>query len=82
MSILAAVLSKTSFAVTLLRFMEGHMRMLLWAIIVSMNIAMDLNAIFGWVNCMPVQKGWLPDVPGVCWAPEAYADYGIFAGGE
>ncbi len=47
-SIMAAVLSKTSFAVTLLRVMEGRMYWLLWAIIVSMNIAMSLNALLVW----------------------------------
>ena len=82
-AILAATLSKTSFAVTLLRVLDGSsLRMLLWFIIVTMNIAMSLNAIFGWVRCTPVERTWNPNTPGTCWTPGIYAQYGMFAGGK
>jgi hypothetical protein len=81
-AILAVMLSKTSFAVTLLRVLDGSsLRLLLWAIIITMNVAMGLNVIFGWVRCLPVQKGWHPDLPGQCWTPGIYMKYSMFAGG-
>jgi len=81
-SILAAVWSKTSFALTLLRLMKGRMRVVLWVIIVSMNIAMDLNAVFLWVRCTPTAKTWQPQMEGTCWNPNVYPTYGVFAAGE
>ncbi len=82
-AILAVTLSKTSFAVTLLRVMDGSsLRLLLWFIIITMNVAMCLSAVFGWIRCMPVAKGWNPDMPGQCWAPGIYGQYSMFAGGE
>ncbi|OAA56197.1 hypothetical protein SPI_07808 [Niveomyces insectorum RCEF 264] len=81
-SILAAVWSKTSFALTLLRLMTGRqMRVVLWLAIASINVAMGLNAVFLWVRCMPLVKTWNPTVPGTCWAPQVYPIYGIFAAG-
>jgi hypothetical protein len=81
-SILAAVWSKTSFALTLLRFLSSRMRVLLWAIIVSINIFMGLNAVFMWTRCSPSSKIWNPFAPGTCWAPHVYPAYGMFAAGE
>jgi len=81
-SILAAVWSKTAFALTLLRLMTGKMKVVLWFIIVSMNIAMSLNAIFLWVRCTPAEKTWKPMVAGTCWAAQVYPIYGCFAAGE
>ncbi|KAK0711898.1 hypothetical protein B0H67DRAFT_555801 [Lasiosphaeris hirsuta] len=80
-SILAATWSKTSFALTLLRLMQGRMRILLWFIIATVNILMSLNAVFMWVRCTPVQKTWNPYAPGTCWDPEVYPKYGMAAAG-
>ena len=81
-SILAAVWSKTSFAFTLLRLMQGRLRVLLWAIIITINVAMFLNALFLWLRCIPVPKTWNPMLPGTCWAPEVYPIFGMCAAGE
>ncbi|KAK3681769.1 hypothetical protein B0T22DRAFT_445374 [Podospora appendiculata] len=81
-SILAAVWSKTSFALTLLRLMQSRrMKTLLWAIVASVNVAMGLNALFMWIRCAPAAKTWNPHVPGTCWAPEVYPRFGMFAAG-
>lgn len=80
-SILAATWSKTSFALTLLRLMQGRLKVLLWVIIVSINIFMGLNALFMWVRCTPVQKTWNPFAPGTCWEDHIYPNYGMFAAG-
>ncbi len=81
-SILAAVWSTTSFAQTLPLLMPGKMKIVLWTIIILMNIFMDLNALFLWVRCTPTEKTWNPMVPGTCWGPNVYTDYGMFAAGK
>jgi len=85
LSILAAVWSKTSFALTLLRVMRGDgragSRALLWFLIVTTNIAMGLNALFVWVRCSPVAKTWNYQLEGSCWAPNVYPTFGMFAAG-
>jgi len=80
-SILAATWSKTSFALTLLRLMQGKMRVFLWFIIVTVNVFMGLNALFMWIRCTPVQKTWNPYAYGTCWDPLVYPNYGMFAAG-
>lgn len=80
--ILAAVWSKTSFAVTLLRFTEGYTKIAVWFCIVFMNIAMTLSAIFTWTKCDPPAKTWDPSVPGTCWDAAPTVGYSIFASGE
>ncbi|KAK0639663.1 hypothetical protein B0T16DRAFT_337083 [Cercophora newfieldiana] len=80
-SILAATWSKTSFALTLLRLMQGKMRIFLWFIIVTINVFMGLNALFMWIRCTPVQKTWNPYAYGTCWDPLVYPNYGMFAAG-
>ncbi|TDZ24740.1 hypothetical protein Cob_v002411 [Colletotrichum orbiculare MAFF 240422] len=81
-SIAAAVWSKTSFAMTLLRIeSKGWTRYLIWFAIVSMNLFMGLNALAGWVQCAPIEKNWHPDLPGKCWDPKVATYYGVFAAG-
>ncbi|SPO06445.1 uncharacterized protein DNG_09135 [Cephalotrichum gorgonifer] len=75
----ASIWSKTSFALTLLRLVEGKMKWLIWYIIISMNIGMGLSALFNWVQCTPVQKTWLPLTPGTCWDPNIVPNYNIFS---
>ncbi|GKT44345.1 uncharacterized protein ColSpa_04526 [Colletotrichum spaethianum] len=79
-SITAAVWSKTSFAMTLLRIQDkGWMRHFIWAAIISMNILMGLNALAAWVQCTPIQKFWLPQTPGNCWDTRVSTYYGYSA---
>ncbi|OIW32896.1 hypothetical protein CONLIGDRAFT_695133 [Coniochaeta ligniaria NRRL 30616] len=81
LSILAAVWSKTSFALTLLRILQGRMRALVWFIIISSNVAMSLNALFVWIRCTPVSKTWNVFEEGSCWEPHVYPNFGMFAAG-
>ncbi len=78
-SVTAAIWSKTSFAITLLRITEGRIKWLIWFMIVTMNIAMGLSALFPWVSCTPVQKAWDLFVDGVCWDPKVLVHYNIFS---
>jgi hypothetical protein len=80
-SMLAAVLSKTSFAVTLLRITTGYTKLGVWLVIVVMNVAMDLSALFYWIQCNPPRKSWDPTTPGTCWSTDTVTAYSIFAAG-
>jgi len=73
--VLAAVWSKTSFALTMLRLMQNwKMKTFIWFIIVSMNLAMYLTIIFTWLRCTPPAKMTQ------CIAPVPYTNYSIAAG--
>jgi hypothetical protein len=48
-SILAALLSKTSFAITLARISEGWILRLIWTIIISMTLIMGSSAVLVWI---------------------------------
>ncbi|GAB1309823.1 Rhodopsin domain-containing protein [Madurella fahalii] len=79
-SVTAAIWSKTSFGITLLHLSDGWVKKATWFILISMNIAMGLSALFPWVNCTPVQKAWNMSVDGTCWKPEVTVRYNIFSG--
>ncbi|OIW25567.1 hypothetical protein CONLIGDRAFT_581876 [Coniochaeta ligniaria NRRL 30616] len=79
-SILAAVWSKTSFGITLLRIAEGKMKPAIWFIIMSMNLLMGVSALMPWIQCDPVSKTWNRDEPGSCWDPRVNIVYGVVAG--
>ena len=81
-SMFAAVLSKTSFAVTLLRITTSYTKMFVWFIIFITNIAMGLAALFTWVKCTPVRKTWDPSTPGTCLDTNAMTVYSVFAAGK
>ncbi|PKS13135.1 hypothetical protein jhhlp_000477 [Lomentospora prolificans] len=79
LSLTAAIWSKTSFALTLLRLTEGKIKWLIWFIIISMNIAMGLSALFVWLQCTPLPRVWDFRVPGTCWDPNVLPNYNIFS---
>ncbi len=77
---LATVMSKTSFGITLLRVSEGRIKLLVWFLTITMNIAVFLYIIFGFLKCKPEVYSWIKG-PG-CWSTVKYIHYGIFAGGR
>ncbi|KAL1837602.1 hypothetical protein VTJ49DRAFT_3620 [Mycothermus thermophilus] len=80
LSVTAASWSKTSFGITLLKLTQGWVKKLTWFILISMNIAMGLSALFPWVNCRPLRKAWDMYVEGECWDPEVTVYYNMFSG--
>jgi hypothetical protein len=78
-AIFAAIYSKTSFAITLLRISEGRTKILLWFIIISVNLALGGSALIPWIQCHPAYKTWYKLTPGKCWNPKIYADHGMVA---
>ncbi|KAM7194856.1 hypothetical protein V8F33_007054 [Rhypophila sp. PSN 637] len=83
LSIIATMLSKTSFGVTLLRLCSPDSRSLsytIWFLLITMNIFLGLSAIFIWAQCTPVAKNWRPQLEGWCWDVGVNAKYGLFSG--
>lgn len=78
--ILAVVWSKTSFGITILRLTRDKLRVFVLAVVVGMNVAMLLQAVFVWVKCTPVEKNWKPWVEGRCWELRVSNGYGVFSG--
>src|ERR1700759_580171 len=66
LSIVGADLSKTSFAVTLLRFVDGRLKILIYGVIISMNIGLGTYSIYHFLRCSPVQYAWDFTIPGHC----------------
>jgi hypothetical protein len=81
-AIMGAAWSKTSFAITMLRVTEGKVKVLIWFIIVTVNLALGGSALIAWIQCTPINKGWDSDVQGTCWDPQVNVNFGIFSGGE
>jgi hypothetical protein len=79
-SVTSAIWSKTSFGITLLHLTDGWAKKVTWFIIITMNIAMGLSALFPWVNCTPVYKAWDMFAVGSCWDPSVTVHYNIFSG--
>ncbi|KAB5585117.1 hypothetical protein GE09DRAFT_15318 [Coniochaeta sp. 2T2.1] len=79
-AILAAAWSKTSFGLTLLRIAGGRTKVVVWAIIVSMNLLMGVHALMPWIQCDPVSKGWNRGREGRCWDARVGVVYGVVAG--
>ncbi|TLS22299.1 uncharacterized protein PpBr36_09870 [Pyricularia pennisetigena] len=80
-SILAAMLSKTSFAITVLRISEGWTRRFVWFIIITINAFLSFAALSTYVQCTPSEKLWRPMLQGTCWPKEFIIDYNIFTAG-
>ncbi|KAI3393582.1 hypothetical protein diail_3931 [Diaporthe ilicicola] len=82
-STLSAVISKTSFGLTLLRLTQvGYekTRVFVWVIMVSMNLLMFCDALYSWVECQPSRKHWEIFTDGTCWSPDIAVKFGIAAG--
>ncbi|CAK7226338.1 hypothetical protein SEUCBS140593_006208 [Sporothrix eucalyptigena] len=78
-SILAAVWSKTSFAMTVLRISNGWMRWAIWFIIMSVNVVLGTSAVLQWIRCMPVQKIFDSSIAGECLPQDVVTRYNTFS---
>ncbi|KAK4124425.1 hypothetical protein N657DRAFT_390811 [Parathielavia appendiculata] len=77
-SILAALWSKTSFAVTVLRISSGWVKASVWFIIVTVNACLGVAIVITWAQCTPVEKVWRPGLDGECWPKSIQVKYNIF----
>ncbi|KAI0199758.1 hypothetical protein F4808DRAFT_431119 [Astrocystis sublimbata] len=78
-SIMGAAVSKTSFALTLLRISAGGwVRFVVWFAMLTVNVVMGLSIVFNWVSCSPVEKAFNVFVPGTCWPKATLIGYNTF----
>jgi len=76
-------LSKTSFAVTLLRLIsERWQKGVIVGIIVTTNVFLWISAVFVFTSCTPVQRIFDPKLPGKCLDTKAILHYNQFSAGE
>lgn len=80
-AILAAIFSKISFALTLLRISNFRTRILLWFIIASVSLSLGGSALILWIQCTPLSKNWDFTAEGTCWNHQVYITYGVASGG-
>lgn len=66
LTLIAAAFSKTSFALTLLRLTDGWLKRAVWAIIITLNLTLFINAILPFTRCTPSEASWNPAVEGTC----------------
>ncbi|KAH6695205.1 hypothetical protein F5X68DRAFT_272639 [Plectosphaerella plurivora] len=73
-------LTKTSFAVTLLRISTGWQVYMIWFLVVSMNIQFVVHIILTWrITCGAVLDE-TPHLPMSCWPVESAIALGLFGG--
>jgi len=81
-AIMAAGLSRISFALLLLRLTPPSVgkRRFLWAIMI-IQLVFDLAAVIAtYAQCQPVQRYWDPSISGSCWAPTVQQYTGFVQG--
>ncbi|XXG97886.1 hypothetical protein Hte_004200 [Hypoxylon texense] len=64
---IAAIWSKTSFAITLTRIAGPKLKIALLMIIASMNVVTCVSVVLRWLQCHPARKIWDGGVDGTCW---------------
>ncbi len=81
-SVLAVALSKTSFALTLLRLTDGWMKWFIIALIVLLNTTHLVSVATFWLSCNPPAKTYNYMLPGECWPTSVTVNYSFFVGGN
>lgn len=76
----ALALTKTSFAVTLLRISGGWQVYLIWFLIISMNIQFIVHIVLTWRATCGGENPETPYLPGPCWKTESAIALGLFGG--
>ncbi|KAK0712526.1 hypothetical protein B0T26DRAFT_752753 [Lasiosphaeria miniovina] len=79
-NLIAITLSKTAFAITLLRLTEGGLNRFIWFLLVSMNLITAANIFILWFKCAPIAKSWSPFMEGTCISSDATNGFGVFWG--
>ena len=80
---IAPVLSKTSFILTLSRISGTKLKIALWVIAVTMNLLQAGAIIVQWAQYTPIEKVWQPWLPeGTCWPYQINLGMSMGASGE
>lgn len=82
LSILAALWSKTGFAIMVLRIANGWQKWFIWFMILSLNLVMGAAALTEWISCTPLEKCYHPWIKGTCWDKAMIRHFFQFTAGE
>ena len=77
---IALALTKTSFAVTLLRISTGWQVWVVWFLVISMNIQFVVHIVLTWRRTCGAPEDETPHLPVSCWATESAIALGLFGG--
>jgi len=80
--ILAALWSKVSFAVTLLRISDGWIKGTVWCVIISVNLVLGGSVAMQWFWCWPSARIWNRDISGTCLPRNVVNGYNMAAAGR
>lgn len=83
-AILACALTKTSWALTMIRIVRTTrdcMRVLVWCLLVSVNVFMDVGIILNFLQCDDTGLTGNPNEMW-CWTNVIAAEYNIFSAGK
>lgn len=83
-AILACALTKTSWALTMLRIVRATrdcMRVMVWCLLVSVNVLMELGIILNFLECDGTGLTVSPDKMW-CWTNLIAANYNVFSAGK
>ncbi|XDG02764.1 hypothetical protein ABKA04_002379 [Annulohypoxylon sp. FPYF3050] len=75
----AAIWSKTSFALTLIRIAGPRLKVVLRIIIISMNGITCVSVVLRWLQCRPTRMIWDSGASGTCWNRDLILGVTIFA---
>lgn len=82
-SVLHALFSKVSFAVTLLRLTDGWMKRFIWFIIITLSVGQVSSSFMFWLRCIPAEATWNPHIKAKkCWDSKSFLAYSIAGGSE
>ncbi|OTA93997.1 hypothetical protein M434DRAFT_30330 [Hypoxylon sp. CO27-5] len=76
---IAAIWSKTSFALTLFRIAGPRLKIVLRIMMVSMNGITCVSVVLRWLQCHPIRLVWDSDAQGTCWNRNLILGVTIFA---
>lgn len=83
LSKIGLALTKTSFAVTLLRVAQKWQKYFIWFLIVTMNLLLATNAVTTWkAACDRVGDAYEAVLPGACWRVEDSVIMAMVANGK
>lgn len=83
-AILACALTKTSWALTMLRIVSRTrdcMRVMVWCLLVSVNVLMDVGVILNFMECDSTGLSVSPSTMW-CWTNLIAANYNVFSAGK
>jgi len=81
-TIIAVELSKSSFALTLVKLFKGsRIRWFLWFAIVTICLFMTMSFVVMYARCTPVKRNWDITIEGTCWDNDAVTAFSMFAAG-